>query len=57
MKQAFLMIIGGMCIIGLCVYGLWLVIEAFLSMYRDWQLGKEVRELEEMSRKKFSDSE
>jgi len=50
MKQTFLLIIGGMCLVALCGYGIWLLIEAFITMYRDWRLGKEVRDLEEMSR-------
>ncbi len=52
MKQTFLMIIGGMCLVGLCGYGAWLVIDAFTTMFRDWRLGREVRELEEMTRNK-----
>jgi hypothetical protein len=55
MKQTFLLIIGGMCLVALCGYGIWLLIEAFITMYRDWRLGKEVRDLEEMSREKSAD--
>lgn len=55
MKQTFLLIIGGMCVIGICGYGLWLVGDALLTMYRDWQLGREVRELEEMAARNKKD--
>ena len=55
MKQTLLLIIGGMCLVALCGYGIWLLIEAFITMYRDWRLGKEVRDLEEMSREKSAD--
>jgi hypothetical protein len=52
MKQTFLLIIAGMSIVGVCGYGAWLVIEAFMTMYRDWRLGREVRELEKLTRRK-----
>jgi hypothetical protein len=55
MKQTFLLIIGGMCLIALCGYGVWLLIDAFITIFRDWRLGREVRELEEMSRDKSAD--
>jgi len=57
MKQTFLLIIAGMSLVGLCGYGAWLVIDAFITMYRDWQLGREVRELEEMTKHKEVPSE
>ncbi len=55
MKQTFLLLIGGMCLAGLCGYGVWLLIEAFITIFRDWKLGREVRELEETSRNKPGD--
>jgi hypothetical protein len=52
MKQTFLMIIGGMCLVGLVGYAAWLFIDSLMTMYSDWKLGREVRELEQMSRNK-----
>jgi hypothetical protein len=46
MKRAFffLVIVGiSVAIVG---YLIWLVLDAFYSMYQDWRLGKELDELE-----------
>jgi len=51
-KRAFLYFLVGFAAIAVVAYFVYLLIDAFRGMYKDWQLGKEMDELEAWSRQK-----
>jgi hypothetical protein len=51
-KRAFIYFLVGFLAIATVAYFAYLLIDALRAMYKDWQLGKELDELEALSRQK-----
>ncbi len=49
MKQIFFYTAGGLLAVGIAVWAMYMIWEAFIQVFNDWRLGRELNELESQS--------